>query len=499
MKKILSLITGLTLLLVHPIAFADDFEPADIEENASNNFILDADNTGGDIILQFGDILSESLKWDSINLNFQLSDSLNLGQSEIKEVAFENLTNAPISPVTGQIYHNTTDTNTYIWNGSEWEDITSTNGTAEYFDAYDSVGATNISAGYTDIPLGTQRKATSDFTHIAGSAEVTINTTSTYLVSYSVSTGISSGTSRSESESRLMIDTGSGYNIVPGSIGRMYNRTLAQSESTASRSFALDLNSGNKLKIQASRISGTSTITTLAEGSALVITRLEGIPTSGIGHVQNTDTGTTENIFTLDKDNTGGNITLKFGELLNETLFWDSSNNSFNLSDDLNVANTITSQGFDVHLASVIDTYDNSGLQAITTTKSVLNIDTVRINDGIYSLNTDTITFSQNGLYRITARVSADSLDTSGGIRATATLKVEEDKGSGFSDVPGALCSDYMRENSTSNTALSCSITYIGSYNNTDSIRLTVQSDNSTTMQTTPGGSALTVELIRTE
>jgi hypothetical protein len=47
--------------------------------------------------------------------------------------------------------------------------------------------------------------------------------------------------------------------------------------------------------------------------------------------------GTTSNTFTLDSDDTGGNVSLQFGTTLAETLTWDSTNTRFNLSDDLNL------------------------------------------------------------------------------------------------------------------------------------------------------------------
>lgn len=42
-------------------------------------------------------------------------------------------------------------------------------------------------------------------------------------------------------------------------------------------------------------------------------------------HVQNTDTGTTSNTFTLDNDNTGGNVDLVFGATNNKILRWNSA------------------------------------------------------------------------------------------------------------------------------------------------------------------------------
>lgn len=62
MKKLFSLIIGLLItssfgFRVSSFVNADDFVPAEEEENSSNTFILDADNTGGDIKIQFGNSL----------------------------------------------------------------------------------------------------------------------------------------------------------------------------------------------------------------------------------------------------------------------------------------------------------------------------------------------------------------------------------------------------------------------------------------------------------
>ncbi|HLG25396.1 MAG TPA: hypothetical protein VI588_01200, partial [Candidatus Gracilibacteria bacterium] len=56
-------------------------------------------------------------------------------------------------------------------------------------------------------------------------------------------------------------------------------------------------------------------------------------------------TGTTSNSFTLDTDNTGGNVTLQFGGTLAETLQWDNGNLRFNLSDDLSITDGLTVGG----------------------------------------------------------------------------------------------------------------------------------------------------------
>lgn len=53
----------------------------------------------------------------------------------------------------------------------------------------------------------------------------------------------------------------------------------------------------------------------------------------------------TPNTFTLDADNTGGNVTLQFGATLAETLTWNNTDGEFEFSDDLNVIGNLDIDG----------------------------------------------------------------------------------------------------------------------------------------------------------
>ena len=77
-----------------------------------------------DLSLQFGNTNTETLTWDFTNGWFDLTDDLSLENNELKNVVIDNLSSAPVSPSAGQIYYNTTDNNTYVYNGSTWEDVT---------------------------------------------------------------------------------------------------------------------------------------------------------------------------------------------------------------------------------------------------------------------------------------------------------------------------------------------------------------------------------------
>lgn len=52
-------------------------------------------------------------------------------------------------------------------------------------------------------------------------------------------------------------------------------------------------------------------------------------------------TGVDSNTFTIDQDDTGGNVSLIFGNTLNESLLWDDGDQEFELSDDLNVSGDV--------------------------------------------------------------------------------------------------------------------------------------------------------------
>jgi len=97
-------------------------------------------------------------------------------------------------------------------------------------------------------------------------------------------------------------------------------------------SILADLSSGDYITLQAQRLSSNTII-----GEPLItIVKLEGIK-GDKGDPGSVGTGTDSEIWTIDEDNTGGDLTLQFGQTLNEFLTWDSTNNEFDLSDDLNI------------------------------------------------------------------------------------------------------------------------------------------------------------------
>lgn len=140
-------------------------------------FVLDADDSNtSDIQLQFGQTFGKTLRWDNLNGQFTFNDKLNIegditltgkvdgvdvsqlaidtathtgstanphqvsleqarnqnnqlsgdidfNQKQAQNLAIENLATAPATPVDGQIFYNTTDKQTYIWDGTTWQGL----------------------------------------------------------------------------------------------------------------------------------------------------------------------------------------------------------------------------------------------------------------------------------------------------------------------------------------------------------------------------------------
>ncbi len=97
-------------------------------------FIL-LDNNGGTVTgIKFNNTGNPStegvINWDAANQIFAINQNVSFEQKQLLNVALENLTLPPPAPVAGQIYFNSNDNNTYVFNGTDWEDLTAVNSTA---------------------------------------------------------------------------------------------------------------------------------------------------------------------------------------------------------------------------------------------------------------------------------------------------------------------------------------------------------------------------------
>lgn len=123
--------------------------------------------------------------------------------------------------------------------------------------------------GWVDIPIDIVRRADAPFSHSLGTAAVEFTERVNLEIHYHITTDISTGTSRSNSAARLAIDTGVRYKLMRNSFTGMYNRQVTQGISNASVDLYRRVIVGNKIKVQAKRIAGTSTVIVPANAMGL--------------------------------------------------------------------------------------------------------------------------------------------------------------------------------------------------------------------------------------
>jgi len=560
-KRIISLVAIFSLICGQAgLTHADDFMPSDEEENFSKEYTIDSGDKAGageQITLNFGESLGKYFRFDIDTNQFELNDNLFFESNEIKDVRIDNLSSAPScsgASDEGRVYYNTTDNNTYVCNGTSFEQINGGSGGVVTEDLAivqaRRTSSFTISSSFTDVTFDATdiENDTAVVEHDDTNTDrIQINEDGFYLISYDFSADNPSGsTQATDVSARVRLNDSSTMN---GSESETHvlNTRIYLVEQELSQSFYANLSDGDFITLQLDR-GGTST--TAIAGGIFTAVKMEGVqgPEGPPGSGGGDPTGTSSESFVLDNDNTGGNLTLQFGDTLAKTLTWDNANTRFAFNDDLRVGgnleatgtqftldsdNTgtganvsiIAEQGSDnngelrynatsnrwevsndggtfqpIGVTKVFDAYDAAGNTSVTTTETTLNIDTVRINDAdTYTLSSDEVTFNRDGLYRITGRLTVDSVNTSGAQRSSSILRVEENTGAGFGDVPGASCQDYMREQSSGISSTSCTVTYLGSYDSGDIIRLTHDMSGSTTGETVPEGSSLTIELIREE
>ena len=142
------------------------------------------------------------------------------------------------------------------------------------FWGYDVGGGVNIDAGWTDISLDTEGYKDNEFIHASDSPVIELDEDGVYQITYYVTTDCVLGQDRSESEARIVIDTGSGYTEEPGTRSVMYNRIFLQGASNGSVTIVKSLSATDKIKIQAQRRSGADSIETYPNGCGIVIRKL---------------------------------------------------------------------------------------------------------------------------------------------------------------------------------------------------------------------------------
>ena len=167
--KIKKSIIGLVLFVIGinsvqaKIVFKNEFL---IEENGTEAFVIDSgDDVTGDLVLQFGSSLAETITFDTVNTWFEFSDDVNFNENQLIAAEIENVSALPGAGAglgaagEGRILILDTLDNTapgctsspncpanaaYIWDGSAWINIGGPGG-LNLDDAYNNFGANTSS------------------------------------------------------------------------------------------------------------------------------------------------------------------------------------------------------------------------------------------------------------------------------------------------------------------------------------------------------------------
>lgn len=190
--------------------------------------------------------------------------------SVIDSPSFTNIITSTLSGATvsgGTLYSGSTELSEIFGQGSS------------YLDIYDGAGGLTFSTSWTDITFSSNRKVDSAFSHTSGSAEITINSSGTYVIHVKIPLVGDTGAAACQARCRLLSNTASTYNEVSGTTSEIY--IAGEGFGTEASIFAiLDLNMGNKLKIQAQVYNGSSTIKTIANGSLFNAVKINSVSLS---------------------------------------------------------------------------------------------------------------------------------------------------------------------------------------------------------------------------
>lgn len=279
----------------------------------------------------------------------------------------------------------------------------------QYFEAYDNTGGTSIDSGWTDVPLDTERIEDSAFTHTGSSAEVTINESGTYLIIGRVTIEQTGGNNRSDAEIRLMLDAGTGFSEVDGSKSTIYSRNNSNGTGTAVSSVVLTLNTGDIVKVQAQRLSGSGNLELRADGSSLVIVSPKG------EKGDKGDAGTGSTIIVEDDGVTvtgGPHDTLNFTEHVGAT---DAGGGTADIALDFRTRTLFFDDFYSINAIDLYD-YSVSGGGSIVENvddghggQMIVQAGGSNGNSGFFSVGNETVSMDQNAHLIIRAKINTST------------------------------------------------------------------------------------------
>ncbi|ARR74925.1 hypothetical protein SAGO17_0005 [Mimivirus AB-566-O17] len=163
-----------------------------------------------------------------------------------------------------------------LQNGSELliikPSIDTNNDNSQFFSSYVS-SSQNISTSYTDVLFNTTRLVDSIYTYNTSTGILDITEDGIYIINCNISTRTNSNT-ETQSNIRLVIDSGSGYTEIPGTRSYIHNDDSPDSDETAIFNCVYSALTGDKVKIQAITESGANLSSTIVNGCNFNVLKL---------------------------------------------------------------------------------------------------------------------------------------------------------------------------------------------------------------------------------
>ena len=124
-------------------------------------------------------------------------------------------------------------------------------GPVSFADFYNSTqqALSTTTGTYTDIQWdGTRVYETNDYTLLPGNTELQFDKDGKYLVIMRITVNQISGNSRTDEKHDIQIDIGGGYTTIPGTLGYIYSRNIAEGRGGDTVVAVIDVSAGTTIK-----------------------------------------------------------------------------------------------------------------------------------------------------------------------------------------------------------------------------------------------------------